>query len=97
MTDGKDIYRLMASCEDQQQDLGILVPLDDAFGITTKLPVKQFREGEWSFCIRTKRQAPSGCFVPISPEEPFAYITRLKDSFLVHQNGQPGILTEKLQ
>ena len=30
----------------------------------------------------------SAAFVPIISEEPFAYISRLKDSFLVIQNGQ---------
>lgn len=42
-------------------------------------------------------QAPEGeyRFVPIVPEEPFAYISRLKDSFLATQNGQQGILLPK--
>ena len=35
-----------------------------------------------------------GKFIPIYPEEPFAYITRLKTAFLVRQNGQVGMIVE---
>lgn len=31
-------------------------------------------------------------FVPIAPEEPFAYIAKLKDAFLATQNGQTGVM-----
>ena len=63
----------------------------------TETNAKKLPEGEWSFCITSKQMEDIGQFVPISPEEPFAYISRLKESFLTSQNGQPGIQLEKMQ
>ena len=33
-----------------------------------------------------------GTFVPISPEEPFAYISRLKDAYFERRYGQAGVV-----
>ena len=95
--DREDIYRLVLSCDDHRESLGILIPSEDAFCLRTKVPVKKLPEGEWSFCITSKQMEDNGLFIPISPEEPFAYISRLKESFLTSQNGQPGIQLEKMQ
>ena len=65
--------------------------------LETKVPVKRIGEGEMSFILIPKQVPLSGTFVPISPEEPFAYISRLKKSFLVYKNGQVGILIDKMQ
>ena len=91
------IYRLMLSCGDYRESLGVLVPDHDAFTLTAKLPAKRIGEGEWSFHIAPKQEEFTGIFVPIKPEEPFAYISRLKESFLLSRNGQVGIRIENLQ
>ena len=88
---GEDIFRLRASCGDRQENLGVLVPTEDRFGLDTRLPIKQLGEGELTFTVHCKRQPPAGRFVPIQEEEPFAYIARLKESFLEIQNGRMGI------
>ena len=93
----EDVYRLILTSGDRQENLGILIPEGEAFVLSRKIPVKQFTEGEWFFRIVPKEIFVSGSFVPISPDEPFAYISQLKDSFLIYQNGQPGIETEKMQ
>ena len=93
----EDIYRLILTSGDHQENLGILIPEGDSFVLSRKIPAKQFPEGEWLFRIVSKEISASGCFVPISPDEPFAYISRLKDSFLVYHNGQPGIEIGKMQ
>lgn len=95
--DSDDIHRLVLSCGDIQENLGILVPYEGSFVLTTKIPIKQIKEGNWSFQIIPKRNIPDNHFIPISPEEPFAYVSRLKESFLVYQNGQPGIQIAKMQ
>ena len=92
--DDRDIYRLMLTCGDFQHSLGVLVPVEDSFELTARIPAKQLPEGDWSFRIRSRLSPPEETFVPISPEEPFAYISRLKDSFLTYQNGQPGITVD---
>ena len=97
MIDDQDIYRLNLTCGDFQKNLGVLVPAGDSFELTARIPVKQLPEGDWIFLIQSRLSPPEETFVPISPEEPFAYISRLKDSFLTHQNGQPGITVENLE
>ena len=97
LLDCNEIYRLNLTCGDFQKDLGILVPTEGTFGIHTKIPSKQLREGEWGFCVIIKKENPAECFVPISPEEPFTYISRVKASFLIYQNGQAGIEIERMQ
>ena len=97
MIDRDHIYRLTLLYEGKQKNLGILVPTEESFGLSTRLPVKQLQEGEWSFQIHPKEMIQSVCFVPIRPEEPFSYISRLKESFLVDQNEEPGIRIQKMQ
>lgn len=93
---GGIIYRLMASCGTVRENLGILVPKEESFILDTKLPAKKLGEGELSFYLVPKREEPSGIFIPIYPEEPFAYISRLKNSFLVMQNKQAGICIKQM-
>ena len=91
---GDVVCRLYVSCGGRQENLGVVIPEGDGFGLDTRLPVKRFQEGEPSFSLIPKHEEPSGRFVPIVPEEPFAYIERLKTSFLVKKYGQMGILLE---
>lgn len=89
----KDVVcRLCVVCGDRQESLGILVPVDSGFGLDTKIPVKRIGEGKMEFCLMTKHDMRAEKFAPIYPEEPFAYISRLKDAYLVKRNGQAGIL-----
>ena len=94
---GDIIYRLMVTCGNVRENLGILVPKEESFVLDTKLPVKSIGEGDMSFTLIPKHEAYSGTFVPISPEEPFAYISRLKKSFLILRDGQPGIYINQMQ
>lgn len=72
--------------------LGILVPMGDGFGLDTKLPAKRFPEGDWDFEVMPNRPVLEGRFVPIKPEEPFAYLERLKNAYLAKRDGQVGII-----
>ena len=91
------IYRLVVTVGTTRTNLGIPVPLDGSFVLNTKQPVKTIGEGEMSFALVTKKEDCSVTFVPIVPEEPFSYISRLKDSFLELQDGQPGITIKETQ
>lgn len=91
---GDVVCRLYVSCGGQQENLGVVVPVGDGFGLDTRLPVKRFRGGDPVFSLVPKHETVAGQFVPIIPEEPFAYIERLKNSFLVRKYGQMGILLE---
>lgn len=91
------MYRLVVTCGSVRESLGILVPKDGGFVLETRLPVKRIGAGEMAFALVPKHEVCKETFVPIHPEEPFAYIARLKKSFLVLQNGQAGICVSQTQ
>lgn len=66
--------------------------MNDGFGLNTKLPAKRFGNGNAEFLLVPKYEKENGIFVPIYPEEPFAYISRLKEAYLVRKAGQTGLL-----
>ena len=88
---GDTLFRLRVSCGGRQEELGVLAPVDGGFGLDRKLPVKNFKEGTPEFRLYTKVEEREGKFVPILPEEPFSYISRLQNAFLQSKNGQIGI------
>jgi len=85
------VCRLQVQCNGQRISLGIVVPEKDGFGLRTRVPVKRIGEGELSFSLVPKHDKGDGKFAPIFPEEPFAYIARLKGAYLAVKDGQPGI------
>lgn len=89
---GEDLCRLTVCCGQNSENLGVLVPMDGGFGLDTKVSVKRLGTDEMSFLIHGKKGPQGGTFVPIYPEEPFAYIEKLKELYLIRKNGQPGVL-----
>lgn len=89
---GTVIYRVIVTCGGHSENLGVLIPMGDVFGLEKKIPVKRVGEGTFSFQAMPKHQKAPGQFVPIHPEEPFAYITRLQDAFMEIRDGQIGVV-----
>ncbi len=89
---GEVIYRLTVQCGEKQENLGIFVPEKGAFVLTAKIPVSRLGQGDFLFWAVPKHSELGGKFVPISPETPFAYITRLENAVFLRRDGQPGIL-----
>lgn len=89
---GNVICRLVASRGGEEVHLGIPVPSGGEFALDTRLPAKRFPPGEFRFCLRPKHSELQGKFVPLSPQEPFAYITRLKNAYLEKRDGQVGLV-----
>lgn len=87
---GDVVCRLGVSCGDKRENLGVVIPMDGGFGLDTKIPAKRLGEGKMEFYLIPKHDIPTGKFVPIYPEEPFAYIERLKDAYLAKKDGQVG-------
>lgn len=92
---GDVVCRLLVACGDKQESLGVVVPMDGGFGLDTLLPAKRLGQGKPEFLLLPKHDVPAGKFVPICPEEPFAYIERLKESFLVRKGQQVGIVLKE--
>ena len=89
---GAVLYRVDVCCDGHHEDLGILIPMGDRFGLTTKVPAKRLRKGTLRFQALPKHRKLEGQFVPVYPEEPFAYLTRLQDAFLAVRDGQVGVV-----
>ena len=89
---GDSIYRLVAHAGDRKLSLGVLAPMGVGFGLDRKEPVSHFGPGELSFSLVPAHQPLEGHFVPLSPTEPFAYLSRLKEARFTTRSGQPGLL-----
>ena len=89
---GSVMYRLCVSCGGHHENLGVLVPMGDRFGLDTKLAVKRLGQGPMGFMALPRHPPVQRHFVPIRPEEPFAYINRLQNAYLEIRNGQIGVV-----
>lgn len=86
------MYCLTVHCGDRQENLGVCVPMDGQFGAEKRIPCKRLGEGTMEFSLLPKHEKREGKFVPIYPEAPFAYLTRLEDAVLESRDGQLGIV-----
>ena len=89
---GDVVCKLRVACEGREENLGVLVPSGGRFVLETKVPVKRLGRGKPEFRVVPNRVKLTESFIPIRPEEPFAYIERLKDAYLARQNGQIGVI-----
>jgi hypothetical protein len=89
------MFRLVASCGGRQADLGILVPGDGGFQLSTRIPVKRLGEGQMRFCLLPRHESVKGMFIPLAPEEPFSYISKLRNAYLEQRNGTPGVVIQE--
>lgn len=90
---GDVIFRGTAVCGECRQNLGIFTPVGDGeFGLDTKLPAKRFTGPEIRFLALPRHGEVAGKFVPISPEEPFAYLSRLRDAYMEVRDGHVGVV-----
>ena len=95
---GDVVCRLAVRSGEKEEILGVVVPVGEDFGLEKRIPAKRLGEGQMEFFLVTKGSLPirenrqTGQFVPIYPEEPFAYIAQLKEAFFIRQNGQAGVM-----
>lgn len=94
------IFRLYAAWNGGKENLGVVLPEGDGYVLDRKIPVNRFMEDGLHFYVSSeggyRRERDEGVFCPISPEEPFLYIDRLKTAFLQSENGKIGIRTEQI-
>ena len=89
------VVKLVIRCGGKSDNIGVLIPFDEDFQLDKKYPVKKFSQGTPEFYLAPRHDTVNGKFVPIYPEEPFAYIARLKDAFLATQSGQVGVMLKE--
>ena len=89
---GEIICRVIVSCGGKTENLGVLVPMGTEFGLEKRVAVKKLGTGSLRFRAAPKHTAAMEGFVPIYPDEPFSYITRLQNAFLEIRNEQIGVV-----
>ncbi len=89
---GEIICRLAAVCGDKMENLGVPVPENGYFVLQKKVPVSKLKEGPLGVRVVPRHPEPGGKFVPIRSEEPFAYLSRLKNAYLQRRDGELGIV-----
>ncbi len=89
---GQVLYTLAASCGEQTVNLGVCVPRGNGFGLKTRVPIKRLGEGQMKICAVPKHRELKGKFIPIRPEEPFAYIKYLQNAYLEVRDAQLGVV-----
>ena len=83
--------RLQANWGEETHDLGLFTKEGDGLGLTVRINRKSVPAGKPVFRVAVKHRENTEQFVPISSQEPFAYIARLKHAYLVNRAGQLGI------
>ena len=74
-----------------KESLGVLVPAGTGFALDSRLPVKRFGDSVPEFRLVPNKPVLDGKFIPIKPEEPFAYLERLQDAYLIRRGDEIGI------
>lgn len=92
---GETMCRITVSCGGHTHSLGVPVPEGDAFVLRTRMPAKRLGQGVPQFRVIPKHTQVGGQFVPISPEEPFRYLSRLENAVIQLRDGKPGILLQE--
>ena len=101
-------YRISCSCRltgeimckvqlilgDTIRNLGVLVPDGGCFTTNTRVPQKLFTGLEPRFEVIPHLRADHSTFIPVYPEEPFVYLSRLKHAHLERREGCTGIVLE---
>lgn len=86
---GGEIYRLVISCGEKTENLGIPIPNGDSFWLSTRLPVSHFAGQEPTFWALPRQQK---YWVPVLPEQPFPYLSALENAVLEERDGKMGLL-----
>ena len=92
---GDVMYRLLAVSDGKEYDLGICVPIDNCFGVETKVPIKKIGGTDIEFYITPRHGDIKGKFVPIRADEPFLYLDKLHKAHLEVRNGITGICIDE--
>ncbi len=89
---GDVMHKLVVHCGGREENLGVCIPMDGMFGVEKKIPAKRLGQGTPQFQLLPKHEEKKGKFVPVYPEEPFSYLSKLENAFLETRNGQIGVV-----
>lgn len=82
------MLELVAQCNGQCHELGLLAPVDGGLGLDRRIPAKRLGEGVLAFFALPRERE---VLVSVRPEEPFAYLQQLQCAYLVGEGEQMRI------
>lgn len=85
-------FHVAVKGDKEETNLGLLIPGDGGFYLRTSVAVKKLGSGNLRFCLIPVHPKVDGMFVPLRPDEPFAYLARLKEAVLQRSNGEWGLV-----
>lgn len=88
---GEVVYRVRASCADKAVNLGILVPENGLFAVRSRVAISKLGVGALSFCAIPQHVKTDDNFIPLKPDEPFAYLHRMDGMYLSKRGSQIGL------
>ena len=93
---GSVTFMLKGVWKDKTVPLGVFVPEGKFFIVSTRIPLKRLGEGQVQFFAEPKHSTVTDRFVPLSPQEPCKWITRLSQCSYEVRFDQPGlVLTDR--
>ncbi len=90
-----NVYDLTAHWGNQAVHIGVPVPEGNSLHLGKTLPTKQAGQGSPVFTLTPRHEKMTGQFVPVYPEEPFAYLQRLQEAYLQVRQGQTGVVLQE--
>ena len=91
----EQVYRLYTVQDGCRENIGVVIPEGDGGALNKKIPAKKLTPQNLCFILSAGETSVSGKFVPVSPEEPFLYIDRLKTAFLQSDHGKSELIFKK--
>ena len=88
---GEMICRLEVQQGDCRENLGVPIPEKGVYRLTKKIPISRLGKGVPQIRVIPKKPETNRTFIPLSPEEPFRYLSRLKNASAERRDGQLGI------
>ena len=83
----------LAVCSDgKYENLGIPVPGYGALVLQTRIPAKKVPQGDIRIMALPISQNRPGVFVPVCPDKPFAYLSRLQNAYMHTESDQIGVI-----
>ena len=89
---GDVMYDLVVIADTSSERLGLLSPQNGCFCLSAKLPVKRLGQGIPRFALYPRHADIKGQILWVDPDEPFRYLHRLEDAYLVTERGKTGIV-----
>ena len=91
---GKIMYNVVADWGERQYQLGLLLPENGEHRLKTRVAIKHFPLGQPVFVVKPRHGKTGERFIPLSPQEPFLYLARLKTARLAKRGEQTGVIID---